>query len=520
MTAPDAASITLFERAVRRRWWLVLGSTAALLVASPANGDDIPWSAAVQLLLLGGALNLGAGLLARRRLAGRAAWIGSLVFDLVITGVPAALSGLGGLGVLALAAVLPYAADAEGTAGALAALSSSAAVLAAQFIGAGESFSTAAALEAALVGVTALALRDRTAQIEGRLKRLRQALDRAVGGDFGTRLGVSALDPLGAVETEFDRMAMATGGVAGTVQRESAEVAAVAEQLSSATEELQLSADALSGAAARLAQDLQSQRVMAEDSRRQSEGAAAEADAQRQRFEAMDQDEARLVAATERARERVARASDTLVSVGNEVTTTARIVADLTAMSARIGTFAQTIAQIARQTHLLSLNAAIEAARAEGEGQGFSVVAEEVRALAAQAGRSAREVGELVGELQAGIESAARAMRSGSAQVEDIARVAREADEALIELSAGVRRSAERVTAAAASARTQAEHQTALRTVLDRVSQVSHGAASSSDAAARSAQQQIQAMTELAGTSQQLALLAERLRNATAHLRG
>jgi hypothetical protein len=52
------------------------------------------------------------------------------------------------------------------------------------------------------------------------------------------------------------------------------------------------------------------------------------------------------------------------------------------------------------------------------------------------------------------------------------------------------------------------------------VSQVSQGAASSSDAAARSAQQQIQAMTELAGTSQQLALLAERLRTATAHLKG
>ena len=215
----------------------------------------------------------------------------------------------------------------------------------------------------------------------------------------------------------------------------------------------------------------------------------------------------------------MARASDTLVSVGNEVATTGRIVSDLTGMSSRIGGFAQTIAQIARQTHLLSLNAAIEAARAEGDGQGFSVVAEEVRTLAAQAGRSAREVGELVGELQAGIASASRAMISGSTQVQDIARVAREADEALLDLTTGVRRSAERVTAAAASTDTQAAHQTALRQVLDRVSEVSHGAASSSDAAARSAQQQIQSMAELSTTSQQLAVLAERLRTATAHLK-
>ncbi|MGH7736172.1 MAG: hypothetical protein ACREOE_21360, partial [Gemmatimonadales bacterium] len=103
--------------------------------------------------------------------------------------------------------------------------------------------------------------------------------------------------------------------------------------------------------------------------------------------------------------------------------------------------------------------------------------------------------------------------------VEDIARVAREADEALLDLTTGVRRSAERVAAAAASTQAQAEHQTALRQVLDRVSDVSHGAASSSDAAARSAQQQIQAMAELTTSAQRLTLLAERLRTATAHLK-
>ena len=90
------------------------------------------------------------------------------------------------------------------------------------------------------------------------------------------------------------------------------------------------------------------------------------------------------------------------MSVGAEVSTSATVVNDLVGMSDRIGTFTNTIAAIARQTHLLSLNAAIEAARAEGEGQGFGVVAEEVRTLAAQAGRSAREVSELVTELREG----------------------------------------------------------------------------------------------------------------------
>src|SRR5438046_4828834 len=138
----------------------------------------------------------------------------------------------------------------------------------------------------------------------------------------------------------------------------------------------------------------------------------------------MQVDAARLVAAAQRGRERVARASQTLRAVGDEVRATASTVAGLSGMSERIGGFAQTIARIARQTHLLALNAAIEAARAEEHGEGFAVVADEVRSLAGEAGKSAREVAELVSELRAGIDAAARAMQSGGAKVRDIGAVA------------------------------------------------------------------------------------------------
>ncbi|MGH7591436.1 MAG: methyl-accepting chemotaxis protein [Gemmatimonadales bacterium] len=517
--ATSPAAFSIFQRTVRRRWWLILGAVTALVCAGPATGGDIAWDQVVQLLLLGGAANLGAGILSRRGLTGRAAWAGALTLDLIITGAPIALTGLVGIGVLPLVATLPYAADDGGLPGAFAALSGGIIVLLAQAIASGGDLSAAAIVEGAVVSIVGLGLRDRATITEARLRRVADGLRRASTGDFSSRLSSEVRDPLGAVEAAFDQMTAATGTVLTAVQRDAGDAATAGVGLSAATGGLQHTADALSGAAARLAHDLQQQRLMAEDSRRQGEGAATETELQRERFRTLEDEEARLVTVAERARERVARASDTLVSVGNEVATTGRIVSELTAMSVHIGSFAQTIALIARQTHLLSLNAAIEAARAEGDGHGFSVVAEEVRTLAAQAGRSAREVGELVGELQAGIAAAERAMSSGGSQVEDIARVAREADEALLDLTTGVRRSAERVAAAAASTQAQAEHQTALRQVLDRVSDVSHGAASSSDAAARSAQQQIQAMAELTTSAQRLTLLAERLRTATAHLK-
>src|SRR5207237_10133777 len=108
------------------------------------------------------------------------------------------------------------------------------------------------------------------------------------------------------------------------------------------------------------------------------------------------------VAAAERGRERVARASQTLRTVGEEVRATASTVAGLSGMSERIGVFAQTIARIARQTHLLALNAAIEAARAEEHGEGFAVVAGEVRSVAGGVGEGGGGVAEGVNELGGG----------------------------------------------------------------------------------------------------------------------
>src|SRR5207244_761814 len=147
--------------------------------------------------------------------------------------------------------------------------------------------------------------------------------------------------------------------------------------------------------------------------------AADQAEALRVRAELMQTDAGRLVAAAERGRERVARASQTLRAVGEEVRTTAATVAGLSGMSERIGVFAQTIARIARQTHLLALNAAIEAARAEEHGEGFAVVADEVRALAAEEGIVAAGVGGSVDALRSGSLGSGRAMQSGEAKVRD-----------------------------------------------------------------------------------------------------
>src|SRR5881409_1616614 len=218
----------------------------------------------------------------------------------------------------------------------------------------------------------------------------------------------------------------------------------------------------------------------------------------------------------ERGRERVARASQTLRTMGEEVRATAATVAGLSGMSERIAAFAQTIARIARQTHLLALNAAIEAARAEEHGEGFAVVADEVRSLAGEAGKSAREVAELVSELRAGIDAAARAMQSGEAKVRDIGAVAAEADGALQELHQGIELMGDLVNATADVSRSQAQRLAELAQSLQQVAVIASGSSESADGAASSTTNQIGSMSDLMTTSQQLAQLAERLRGSIA----
>lgn len=186
--------------------------------------------------------------------------------------------------------------------------------------------------------------------------------------------------------------------------------------------------------------------------------------------------------------EAVEKTIEGINKVAKVVTRAAGVVDELGKGSEQIGEIVQVIDDIADQTNLLALNAAIEAARAGEQGRGFAVVADEVRKLAERTTKATKEIANMIKKIQVDTKEAVTSMNEGTKEVEVGITLAQAAGESLQQIIEAVVKVSDIINQVAAASEEQSSAAEQISKNIESITNVTHETASGTQQIARAAE--------------------------------
>ena len=328
----------------------------------------------------------------------------------------------------------------------------------------------------------------------GVVKPLKKTVDMSnalADGDLTVKVESESMDETGQLLAAMGKMAAKLHGVVAAVKTSADSVATASSQLSAKSDQMS--------------------RGMAEQSGRASQIAASSSEMSQTVMDVAKNASSIASSTTETAS--IAKEGEEIVSISvQEVKEIASTVAESSSLitslgerSKQIGEIISVIKDIADQTNLLALNAAIEAARAGEQGRGFAVVADEVRKLAERTAKATSEIGEMIGAIQNEVSQAVASMGEATGKVDSGVDDVTKAGEALHRIVKSVEGLQSMV------------HQVASAT--EQMSTVSEAVSSDVETVAKVANETSSNSHEIAESASDLARLATNLKNLVAQFK-
>ena len=324
-----------------------------------------------------------------------------------------------------------------------------------------------------VLGFAAVAGMAIAASISGPLNKVLDVLTRVAAGDLTARADVDSADEMGLLAREVNTTAAKINEIIGLVAHNASQVTAAATQLHATSTQMSTGAEEVAQQAATVAT---ASEEMAATSAEIAHNCSLAAESSRH--------------ANDRAENGSDVVQETLTvmnRIAERVKDSARTVESLGERSDQIGEIIGTIQDIADQTNLLALNAAIEAARAGEQGRGFAVVADEVRALAERTTKATKEISQMIKAIQGETKGAVTSMEEGVKEVEkgtSDASKSGEALQAILEQIGGVTMQVSQIaTAAEEQTATTGEINNNIQQITEVVQLTARGAEESAQAA-------------------------------------
>ncbi|SET27207.1 methyl-accepting chemotaxis protein [Oceanobacillus limi] len=329
-------------------------------------------------------------------------------------------------------------------------------------------------------------------------------------------LTVAKLDYVG--KDEIGQLASSVNKMSSNLQELLKEVTTVSESVSSQSEELTQSANEVREGSEQVASTMQE---LAHGSETQATSASELSATMNSFFDKVreanenggriEQASNSVLELTNKGTHLMETSTEQMTKIDQIVQTAVAKVQGLDSQSQQITELVSVIRDIADQTNLLALNAAIEAARAGEHGKGFAVVADEVRKLAEQVSVSVTDITDIVRNIQQESSNVTESLRGGYVEVEQGTKQIKSTSETFKEISDAIKNMASRVEKVSENL-TEIEEQTVqMNTSVEEIASISEESAAGIEQTSASSQQTSSSMEEMSRSSEDLSKLAEEM---------